>query len=118
MSTNPTPTAYAPPLSEMVVDHIDAVCIAYCAATQARETNVGRAVASDGSFFARLRAGVVGIRVQTYDDVMGHFSFMWPSGVPWPEGVPRPAPKAIPERVTGKSKRARAEKEALHGQAA
>lgn len=98
-------TTYAPPVEPTLRDNLDAVVKAYTAAMPTKESALARSITGDGEIFSRIRNKEGSFRVATYDDLMGHLSFLWPSGLDWPEGVPRPEPKQFvkPERKTRKT---------------
>ena len=88
----------------------------YSRATGTNLTKIAKSVMADGSFFVRLREAETSFRVRTYDQLMGHLSYIWPTDLPWPIGIPRPEPQvAVP---TQKPRRIKAEEAASDGEEA
>lgn len=86
---------FSPPYEALLRNNLHAVASAYIALTKSTETAFSRSVAADGSFLSRWRRGDTSFRVDTFDGIMGHLSYLWPSAVPWPSDIPRPEPKML-----------------------
>ena len=54
-------------------------------------TTLGRKVANDSPFFARLADENRTFTARKYDEVIEWFSKNWPDDLSWPLGVPRPS---------------------------
>ncbi len=96
---------FSEPFDAILRRNIVAVTEAFIAHTGKPVTSFYREHFADSALYARLRSGEASFRVATYDDLMAHFSFSWPTDLAWPAGVPRPAPKkAEPSRRPRKAK--------------
>lgn len=64
---------------------------AFVAKRKVKLTTLGRMVANDSPFFARLREdNKSSFTARKYDEIMRWFSDHWPAGAEWPRSVPRP----------------------------
>lgn len=64
---------------------------AFVAKRKVKLTTLGRMVANDSPFFARLREdNKSSFTARKYDEIMRWFSDHWPAGADWPRSVPRP----------------------------
>ncbi|MBR1193214.1 hypothetical protein [Bradyrhizobium sp. AUGA SZCCT0160] len=73
---------------------------AYAGRKEVKLTTLGRIIANDSPFFARLHDDRKNFTVRKYDEVINWFSSNWPDGLDWPSAVPRPTPSASePERA-------------------
>jgi hypothetical protein len=62
----------------------------YATRKKVKLTTLGRLVANDSPFFARLQDNSKNFTVRKYDEVIGWFSSNWPADLAWPTSVPHP----------------------------
>ncbi|MBN9033665.1 MAG: hypothetical protein J0I23_28115 [Rhizobiales bacterium] len=73
---------------------------AYVEATGFPVTFASELVADDRAFVYRFKR--TGLNFQSFDRVVGRFSWLWPKDAAWPQDVPRVAPVKISEKALTK----------------
>lgn len=79
-------------MEQELKSHLERLGGAFAEARGLALSTVGRLVANDSRFFARLDDGKT-LTIRKFDEVLAWFSANWPAGVDWPEDVPRPEPQ-------------------------
>jgi len=78
-------------MEQSLKNNLLACADAFVAKRKVRLTTLGRMVANDSPFFARLREdNKSSFTARKYDEIMRWFSDHWPAGADWPRSVPRP----------------------------